>query len=127
MTRSAVFRLILVGMTIMAIQRAEAASAVALGSGGHLVTSAGQPTEAIAKYDALSTARKKYGANVRLLASTGRTGYGAIAVARRTHGPGSIITVSLGNRTQAEADRSAIAESLKVGGVWPEVRWRIRG
>jgi hypothetical protein len=124
---SRLLRLALAAAALVAIERAGAASAVATDGHGHLVTSAGQVTEELAKYDALSTARKKYGANVRLIASSGRSGYGAIVVAGRANGQGSFTTVSLGYPNQAEADRRAIAQSLKAGGVNPEVRWRIRG
>jgi hypothetical protein len=127
MTKRMLSRLVLVGMAVLALQRAGAASAVAWAPGGHLVISAGQVTERLAKYDALSTARKKYGANVRLLAATGRSGYGAIVVAGRANGQGSFVTIFLGHPSQVEADRGAIAQSLKAGGVNPEVRWRIKG
>jgi hypothetical protein len=112
---------------LVAIERAGAASAVATDGRGHLVTSAGQVTEELAKYDALSTARKKYGANARLIAATGRTGYGAIATADRANGHGSIVAAALGQPTQAMADAIAIRQVLKGGGVNPQVRWRIRG
>jgi hypothetical protein len=129
--RSKLFSPVLTGMVVAAsalsaLERADAASAVVLAPAGHLVTSAGQRTVEIAKYDALSTARKKYGANVRLLAASGRSGYGAIVVAREANGR-QVITVSLGFPSQGEADLEAIAQSLKGGGVNPEVRWRIRG
>jgi hypothetical protein len=127
MTRSMIYYLILVGMTIMASQRAGAASAVAWDGGSNVITSAGQFTERLAKYDALSTGRKKFGANVRVIASTGRSGYGAIAVAGRSNGHGTIIGIVLGRDSQCEADRLAMGRCLKAGGVWPEVRWRIKG
>jgi hypothetical protein len=127
MKPSRLLRLALAAVALAAIDRASAASAVAWAPGGHLVISAGQVTERLAKYDALSTARKKYGANVRLFAATGRSGYGAIVVAGRANGQGSFVTIFLGHPSQAEADRGAIAQSLKAGGVNPEVRWRIKG
>jgi hypothetical protein len=127
MKPSRLLRLALAAMALAAIDRAGAASAVATDGKGHLVISAGQVTERLAKYDALSTARKKYGANVRLLAATGRSGYGAIVVAARANGQGSFVTIFLGHPSQADADHGAIAQSLKAGGVNPEVRWRIRG
>ena len=54
----------------------------------------------IAKYDALSTARKNFGTNVRLLASSGRSGYRAIATSGRINGPGGLIGIALGSRTR---------------------------
>jgi mannose-1-phosphate guanylyltransferase len=127
MKLSRLLKLALAAVAVGALDRADAASAVVLAPAGHLVTSAGQRSVEIAKYDALSTARKKYGANVRLLAASGRSGYGAIVVAGRANGQGSIVTIFLGHPSQAEADRGAIARSLKAGGVNPEVRWRIKG
>ena len=127
MKKNMLFRLALVGVTVLALQRANAASAVVTDGHGHLTTSAGQLTEELAKYDALTTARQKFGANVRLLASSGRSGYGAIVVARRANGHGSIVGIALGRGSQSEADRLAMEQCLKGGGVWPEVRWRIRG
>jgi hypothetical protein len=127
MKRRMLFRLALVGVTFFALQRINAASAVAWDGGSNVITSAGQFTERLAKYDALSTGRKKFGANVRVIASTGRSGYGAIAVAARANGHGQIIGIALGRGSQSEADRLAMGQCLKAGGVWPEVRWRIKG
>jgi hypothetical protein len=127
MKRSMLFWLALVGVTFLALRRVNAASAVAWDGGSNVITSAGQLTEQLAKYDALTTARQKFGANVRVIASTARSGYGAIAVARRAHGHGQIIGIALGRGSQSEADRLAMEQCLKDGGVWPEVRWRIRG
>lgn len=122
-------RLALAAAALVAIDRAGAASAVAWVPGGHLVTSAGQRSVELATYDALTTARKKFGTNVnvRIIASTGRTGYGAIATADRANGHGSIIAAALGQPTQAIADSLAIRQVLEGGGVNPQVRWRIRG
>ena len=117
----------LVAAAVSSVGRAGAASAVVTDGHGHLTTSTGLLTEELAKYDALTTARKKHGANVRLLASTGRSGYGAIAVAGRANGLGSIVGIALGRGSQSEADRLAIEQCLKGGGVSPEVRWRMRG
>ena len=97
MKLSRLLKLALAAVAVGALDRADAASAVVLAPAGHLVTSAGQRSVEIAKYDALSTARKKYGANVRLLAASGRSGYGAIVVAARANGHGSIIAVFLGH------------------------------
>jgi hypothetical protein len=61
----------------------------------------------------------------RILASTGRVGYGAVAVAYKRNGPGGVVAVCLGRHSQTEADRLAIASCLKGGGVNPKVyaRW----
>ena len=60
MRRSTIFLLAFVGITAMAIQHAEAASAVANDFHGHTVYSKGQPTKAIAIQHALATARQRY-------------------------------------------------------------------
>jgi hypothetical protein len=127
MNRSMLFQLALVGLTVLALQRANAASAVVTDGHGHLTTSAGQVSEELAKYDALTTARQKFGANVWVIASSGRNGYGAIATADRANGHGSLVAAALGQPSQAIADSLAIRQVLKGGGVNPHVRWRIKG
>jgi hypothetical protein len=124
---SRLLRLALAAAALVAIERAGAASAVATDGHGHLVTSAGQVTEELAKYDALTTARRKFGASVWVIASSRRTGYGAIATADRANGQGSFVAAALGQPSQAIADSLAIRQVIKWGGVNPEVRWRIRG
>ena len=62
MTRSALFRLALVCMTVTAIQHANAASAAATDGRGHLFTSYGQPSKRVAAQHALAAARQRYGA-----------------------------------------------------------------
>jgi hypothetical protein len=57
----------------------------------------------------------------RILASTGKFGYCAIALGRN-----AVIGISLGKRSQAEADRRAIANCLKRGGVEPKVYSRFK-
>jgi hypothetical protein len=120
------FRFILLGFTALALQRANAGSAVALAPHNQLVTSYGHPKE-IAKQRALDEARRKYGANVRILASTDITGYGAIAIARHPNGYGWIMGVALGKRSATEADTLALEQCLKAGGTHPEVKWAFRG
>jgi hypothetical protein len=89
------------------------------------MTSQGQRTKEIAIYNALTSARQRYGANVRLIAASDAEGYCAIAVAWRANGPGGFIGVSLAKRSQAEADSLAIGQCLKAGGTDPKVikRW----
>jgi hypothetical protein len=124
MTRSTIFRLILVGMTVTALQRLEAGSAVANDGLGHTVYSFGH-TKTIEIRRALQTAQLHGWTNARILAATDITGYGAIAVAR--NGRGSLVGISLGNRSQAEADALAIEHCLKAGGTDVTVKWRFRG
>ena len=104
---------------------AEAASAVAMDARGYLMTSQGQPTKEIAIYNALTSARQRYGVNVRLIAASDADGYCAIAVARNPKG-GSVIAAAIGRRTQAEADSLAIGQCIKGGGVDTTIirRWR---
>ena len=80
----------------------------------------------MAKRRALDVAQRRYGPNVRILASTDVTGYGAIAVARHPNG-NFVIGVSLGNRSATEADRLAMDHCIKAGGRNPQVKWGFRG
>ena len=63
----------------------------------------------------------------RIVASSGRFGYCAIAVARKGTGPAGFVGIALGQTTQAEADRRAIASCLKAGGFEPKVYARFKG
>ena len=124
MMRSAVFWLALLGLASMAIQHANAGSAVAMEPHhGKLVTSYGH-TKEIAMQRALETARRRYGAEVRIVAATDVTGYGAIAVARL--GNRAIVGVALGKRSATEADTVALEKCLKQGGTNPKIisGWR---
>ena len=128
MKRSALFRLALVCMTVAAIQRADASSAVAIDPRGHL-TRAYDPTatEQEARQKALELALHHGWPDARIVASTGRYGYCAIALAYKADGTAGLIGVSLGQRSQAEADRRAIASCLKGGGFEPKVYARFKG
>ena len=110
----------------MAIQNAHAGSAVAWDGRAQLSTAYGGPVER-EKLRALETARRKGGTNVSMVAATDTTGYGAIAVALRPGGHGSIIGVSLGNRSATQAYTDAIKDCLKAGGRNPKVRWEWKG
>jgi hypothetical protein len=100
----------------------KAGSAVASDGHGGLATAYGGPVQR-EKQRALDIARRKYGPNVRILAATDVTGYGAIAVARHPNGYGSIICPVLGRRSASEADTLAIKHCLKAGGTNPQVKW----
>jgi hypothetical protein len=119
MTKSMIFRLALVGITMLVIQRANAASAVATDFHGHTIYSTGQLTKAIAIQHALETARQRYGAGVRIIAATDVKGYGAIAVASK--GNRSVLGAALGHPSLADAEKQAIEICLKGGGVNPRV------
>jgi hypothetical protein len=125
MKGSALFRLASVCVAVAAIQNANAGSAVVTDGLGHLITSYGQPSKEIAKDHALKTARQRYGANVRLLAASDVTGYGAIAVARK--GSGLVNGIALGRPSRADAEHRAIELCLKGGGTDPKVRWEWHG
>jgi hypothetical protein len=124
MRRSALFRLALVSICVVTTQSANAGSAVAFAGHGHLVTSYGHP-KAVAIRRALETARRLYGADVRLIASSDITGYGAVAVAPK--GKGSVIGAALGRPSRADAEHRAIEVCLKGGGTDPKVRWEWHG
>jgi len=120
MTRNAIFRLALLCMTVAAVHRANAASAVANDFHGHTVYSTSQATKAIAIEHALATARQRYGAGVRIVAATDVTGYSAIAFARKEKG--SVLGVALGQASRAQAEREAVEACLKAGGTHPVVQ-----
>jgi hypothetical protein len=114
-------------MTAVTIETGHAGSAVAVQRNhSNLATAYGGPVER-EKERALDLARRKYGPDVKLLAWSDTTGYGAIAVARHPNGYGTIIGVSLGKRSATEADTLAIEKCLKAGGKNPQVKWAFRG
>jgi hypothetical protein len=128
MRRSMLFWLVLTGTVVVAMQRANASSAVAIDPDGHL-TRAYDPTatEEAARHRALELAVHHGWTGARILASTGRFGYCAIALARKGNGPAGFVGVSLGRPSQAEADRRAIASCVKAGGTNPKVYARFKG
>jgi hypothetical protein len=122
---SNVLRLTLVAMTIGAIQNAHAGSAVAMERlHGNLATAYGGPVER-EKARALNNARRLYGNDVRIIAATDVTGYGAIAIARWKDR--FLVGVALGMRSATEADTVAINKCLRAGGRNPQVKWAFRG
>jgi hypothetical protein len=127
MTRRMLFRLVLMGMTVLALQRAYAGSAVAMERyHGNLATAYGGPMER-EEQRALTNARRLYGPDVRIIAASDVKGFGAIAVAWNPSGHGSIIGIALGKRSATEAYTSAIDKCVKAGGVKPQVRWAFWG
>jgi hypothetical protein len=123
--KKTVFCLLLLCSLLLALQSANAGSAVALAPHNQLATAYGGPV-AREKQRALDEARRKYGANARILAATDTTGYGAIAVARHPNG-NWVIGVSLGKRSATEASTLAIEHCLKAGGRNPQVKWAFWG
>jgi hypothetical protein len=125
MKTRAFFLLALVGLASIALNDADAGSAVVLGPHNQLATAYGGPVRK-EEQRALENARRKYGANVRILAASDVTGYGAIAIAKHPNG-NWLIGVALGRRSATEANTLAINECLKAGGKHPQVRWAFRG
>jgi hypothetical protein len=117
MIRGAILPFALLSLVI-SVESTHASSAVAHASNSHLVASIA-PSVEVAKRRAVETCRRQGGVNVEIIAATDRFGYGAIAVAAR--GTGSVIGVSLGNRSASEADLLAIQRCLKMGGKSPRV------
>ena len=119
-------------LAVMAFQRANASSAVAIDPHGH-ITRAYDPTasEEAAKQAALELAVRRGWLGARIIASTGKSGYCAIALAYnahgKVHGKDGVMGTALGWRSQAEADRLAIGACLKGGGINPKVYSRFKG
>ena len=126
MKKTVLFRSAFICLATLLIHNAKAGSAIVWDGGRNLKSSYGHPVE-IAEQRALQTAHVKGWSNVRIIAATDMTGYGAIAVARHPNGRGSVIGVSLGRRSAAEADALAIKECLQKGGTDPKVRWVFKG
>ena len=126
MRGTVLFALALLAMSIGAMQNANAGAAVALAPNNQLATAYGGPVER-EKARALANARHLYGNDVRIIAATDITGYGAIAVARHPNGFGWIIGVALGKQSATEADALAIGQCRKAGGVKAQVKWAFRG
>jgi hypothetical protein len=98
---------------------ANAGSAVAYDSHGHMVYSWGHP-EKEAEAKALAYCRQRYGSEAKILASSDLTGYCAIAVARK--GAGSVFAASLGRRSATESQIIAIKKCLRAGGTNPRIK-----
>jgi hypothetical protein len=121
MKRSTIF---LLSMAFLAVHGTQAGSAVAISPHNQMVYSYGHSKE-VDKRQAFELARSRYGANVRILAASDVTGYGAIAVAAK--GRGSVVGVALGRPAFREAEDLAIEQCLKMGGTNPKVKWRFKG
>jgi hypothetical protein len=115
-------------MTVVTIQRANAASAVSIDPHGHVTRAYDfMFTVEEARRNALELAQKLGYKGARILASSPNYGYCAIALAYRKDDRRVLVSVSLGQRSQADADRRAIASSLKAGGYVPRIYARFRG
>jgi hypothetical protein len=125
MKRITLFRLLLFGATFILIQTSRAGSAVAWDGHGHLGASAGYPLQE-AKRRALQRCRRNGGVNPRIIGATDAVGDGAVAVARGRSG-GSVIAVTLGRPSPADAENRALEKCLKAGGTNPKIMWGFRG
>lgn len=120
MNGSAVWGSVLLGLVGALIQNANAASAVASDGRGHMATVVAYSLRQ-AKDLALDRCRRRYGPSVRIFAASDVVGYGAIAVGR--FGTHSVIGVSLGRPSAADAENRARARCLRAGGINPKVKW----
>jgi hypothetical protein len=126
MKKTLLRRLVVVVMTVGVIQNGNAGSAVALAPNNQMVASFGHPVE-VAKERALAQASSKYGSDVRILAAADETGYGAVAVGRRSKATGWVLSVVLGKRSATEANTLAIEQCIKAGGTNPYIKYAFRG
>jgi hypothetical protein len=124
MKRITLFQCALIALIGIAVQHANAGSAVVIEPHhGKMVNSYGHP-EAIAIQKAMAGARHLYGPNVKLLAATNVTGYCAVGVA--THGNKALIATALGRRSLNEAQALVLEQLVKAGGTTPKIiaRWK---
>lgn len=122
--KTAGHQLALIGLVAIAIQHANAGSAVAMEPRhGKMVTSYGHP-EAMAIEKAIAGARYLYGPNVKLLAATNVTGYCAVGVA--AHGNKALVAAALGKKSLNEAQTIVWDQLVKAGGSSPKIiaRWK---
>ena len=92
---------------------------------GHLGASAGYPLQE-AKQRALQRCRRNGGVNPWIIGATEAVGDGVVVVARGRSG-GSVIGVTLGRPSPADAENRAIEKCLKAGGINPKIMWGFRG
>lgn len=126
MKKIALFRLLGLFLVLLAFDNGEAGSVVATDSRGHNIYVFGHPEKQCEQL-AFELARSKGLTNERIIAATDTPGYGAIAVALHPNGYGSMLGVSLGNRSAGEARMMAIDLCRKAGGTHIQVKWSFRG
>jgi hypothetical protein len=126
MKRNALLALAFLTAAGLLTGRADAASAVAIDDYGHL-TRAYDPFDTLeeARAHALDLAFKHGWMSARIVASTCRYGECALAIAYTRDG--EVIGISLGQRTEAEADVRAITSCIRQGGFYPRVYCRFKG
>jgi hypothetical protein len=118
-----IFLSLITGLAAVSMDTTNAGSAVAWDQRGHMFYTFGESRKK-AEEHVLNLCLKNR-SNAKLIGSTDVVGYGAIAVARR--GTGSVIGISLGRPSPADAENRAIEKCLKAGGVNPKVRWGFKG
>jgi hypothetical protein len=121
---NAIFFLVLTGSVMALVQKAGAGSAVMWDRHGHIFYTYGESRKK-AEEHLLDLCHRKGVLNAKLIDSTDLVGYGAIAVARK--GSGSVIGISLGRPSPADAENRAKEKCLRAGGINPKVRWGFRG
>jgi hypothetical protein len=126
MKRTIVLGLALFGFVQFTLRSATAGSAVATDAKGHNVYDFGHPKDTC-KRRALELARQRGWSNVKIVAATDITGYGAIAVARHPNGHGSILGVVLGQQSAKRAATAAVDRCREAGGTEIKVKWAFKG
>lgn len=123
MRRCAILGLV---VTSLFLQRADAGSAVAIGSNGRLGAAAGWPLNE-AKRRALKMCMQNGGVNPRIFAASDLVGEGAVAVGSNRNRKGSIIGVALGRSSALDAASRAIEACQRAGGIRPKVIRAFKG
>ena len=118
-----IFLLVLPSLAAAVMQNTNAGSAVAWDHHGHMYYTYGESRKQ-AEEHVLSLCRRR-GLAAKVIGSTDIVGYGAIAVASQRRG--TVIGISLGRPSPADAENRAIEKCLKAGGVNPKVRWGFKG
>ena len=114
----------LVIIAMLAVQNAKAGSAVAMGDKAPYLVSSYGYLKRIAERRALEKC-KANGGNCRIIASTERLGYGAVAAGKRAAG-GSILGVAIAKRSREEAASLALDNCYAAGGINPKVIMEFR-
>jgi hypothetical protein len=119
---------VLLGLVTLAVQQANAGSAVARDGNGHYYYSCGHSKE-VDEQKALEFARRS-GSIARIVAASDVAGYCAIASAEREYGDPQqrwVSGIALGHSSPEEAKRLAIQQCVKGGGMNPKIRLQFRG
>jgi len=106
---------LLLGLATLASQNAKAGSAVAMGDKAPYVAASYGYLKRIAEKRALAICSAN-GGTCRIIASTGKLGYGAIAVGKRAAG-GSIVGVAIASPSREEAAIIALEHCRAAGGI----------